>query len=150
MWVDHDSDLLDLDHLNEPVANAIVRTAERERAGHYPASLPSPANRKLIRERAGWMQQQVADHLQISRHTVVKWEHWPGGIKTVNFPVGNQQVRCVRPIPTCSSCFSTTRNSPVRRGLTLHEVSWRCLSSLFKPHHPASTPAPRHRDEENR
>ena len=90
-WEDHGLDL-DLDHMNEPVANAMVRTAERERAGEYSAPLPSPANRKLIRERAGWTQQQVADKLGVSRHTVAKSEKtvrvgwrpgtpWPGAAR---------------------------------------------------------------------
>ncbi len=69
---------IDFDHMNEPVSNAMVRTAERERAGEYSAPLSSPANRKLIREQAGWTQQQVADQLGVNRHTVAKWEKIPG------------------------------------------------------------------------
>ena len=64
--------------MNEPVLNAMVRTAEREPAGLYSAPLPSPAYRKLIREKAGWTQRQVADKLAVSRHTVAKWEKIAG------------------------------------------------------------------------
>ena len=77
-WEDHDPDAMDLDHLNEPVLNAMIRTAERQRAGVYSAPLPSPANRAPIREKAGWTQQRVADKLRVSRHTVAKWEKVAG------------------------------------------------------------------------
>ena len=77
-WDEHDPDNLDLDHMNEPVSNAMVRTAERERAGKYSAPLPSPANRKLIRKRSGRTQQQVANELRVSRDTVAKWEKIAG------------------------------------------------------------------------
>jgi hypothetical protein len=64
--------------LNEPAANAMVRTAERERAGGYSAPLPSPAGRKGIREQADRTQRQIAAELGVSRHTLAKWEEIAG------------------------------------------------------------------------
>lgn len=58
--------------------NSMVRTSARATAGEYDAPLPSPANRKLIREQAGWSQLRVADQLQVSRDAVAKWEKVAG------------------------------------------------------------------------
>ena len=56
--------------MTEAEVNARVRTAGRERRGLYDARLPPPAERRRIREEAGWTQQQVADVLKVSRHTI--------------------------------------------------------------------------------
>jgi hypothetical protein len=56
----------------------IWRTLDRERRGDYEAPLPPPVERRRIREAAGWTQQQVADELHISRHTVGRFERKAG------------------------------------------------------------------------
>jgi DNA-binding XRE family transcriptional regulator len=65
---------------------ARIRTLERERRGEYDAPLPPPSERRRIREAAGWTQQQVADELHLSRHTVGRYERhagWSNGRRLV-------------------------------------------------------------------
>jgi len=54
------------------------KTRAREDRGDYDAPLPPPAERRRIRETAGWTQQQIADELHISRHTIYRFEKKAG------------------------------------------------------------------------
>jgi DNA-binding XRE family transcriptional regulator len=56
----------------------MAKTLERERRGDYDAPLPPPAERRRIREAVGWTQQQVADELHVSRHTIGRFEKKAG------------------------------------------------------------------------
>lgn len=62
------------------VERAVHRHGEREGNGAYEAPLPDPESRRMIRERAGLSQQDVADELFVSRWTVVRWEK-PAGYR---------------------------------------------------------------------
>ena len=72
------------------VERAIHRHGERE--NKYTAPLPSPDDRKRIREEAGLTQQDVADELFVSRWTVARWEdpagYWNGQRSPGREPVG--------------------------------------------------------------
>lgn len=50
---------------------AIVRHAERT---GYEAPLPSPNNRRRLREQAGWTQEDIAQEVFVNRTTVARWE----------------------------------------------------------------------------
>jgi DNA-binding XRE family transcriptional regulator len=54
------------------------KTMEREGRGDYDAPLPPPAERCRIRETAGWTQQEIADELHVSRHTIGRFEKKAG------------------------------------------------------------------------
>ena len=56
----------------------MAKTLDREVRGDYDAPLPPPAERRRIREVAGWTQQQVADELHVSRHTIYRFEKKAG------------------------------------------------------------------------
>lgn len=64
----------------------MLKTLEREERGEYDAPLPPPAERRRIREAAGWTQQQVADALHVSRHTVGRFERKAGLIDGHRLP----------------------------------------------------------------
>jgi hypothetical protein len=66
------------------VERAIMRHGER--AAKYTAPLPSPDNRRLIRERAGLTQEDLADELFVSRWTVARWEKPAGYRNGVRLP----------------------------------------------------------------
>jgi transcriptional regulator with XRE-family HTH domain len=51
------------------VVDQLLADARRSR------QLPEPALRRLLRERAGLSQQQVADALGVSRPAVTRWEN---------------------------------------------------------------------------
>jgi DNA-binding transcriptional regulator YiaG len=83
--LDHDDELMghgwhasDSETITEPELQARIRTLMRELRGEYDAPLPPPAERRRIREAAGWTQQHVADELHLSRHTVAKFERRAG------------------------------------------------------------------------
>ena len=56
----------------------MAKTLDRERRGDYDAPLPPPAERRRIREAAGWTQQQVADELHVSRDLIYRFERKAG------------------------------------------------------------------------
>ena len=72
------------------VERAIFRNSER--AAKYTAPLPSPDNRRLIRERAGLTQEDLGDELLVSRWTVTRWEkpagYWNGKRMAGREPMG--------------------------------------------------------------
>jgi len=83
--LDHDDELMGhgwrasaSETITDQEFQARIRTLERERRGEYAAPLPPPAERRRIREAAGWTQQEVADELCVSRHTVAKFERRAG------------------------------------------------------------------------
>lgn len=84
-WGDHRTDD-ELTHLAGPTFDAWFENAARHREGKYDSPLPSPANRKLIRERAGWTQEQVALKIGVSRHTITKWEMPAGRVGDRELP----------------------------------------------------------------
>lgn len=55
-------------------SNARIRLRMRDRRGDYETPLPPPADRRRIREAAGWTQQQVADELRCSPQAVSSYE----------------------------------------------------------------------------
>ena len=77
-----ESEFLDIlnDSTGGTVERSIMRHGEREANSRYFAPLPSPEDRKRIRERAGLTQQDLADELFVSRWTVARWEK-PSGIR---------------------------------------------------------------------
>ena len=75
----------------DPVERAVFRHFEREANGEYDAPLPSPVDRKRIRERAGITQQDVADQLHVSRDTVMRWEK-PAGYRNGRRLPGREPV----------------------------------------------------------
>jgi hypothetical protein len=82
---DHDDDVMGhgwhasaSEGITEPEMQARIRAFERERRGEYDAPLPPPAERRHIRETAGWSQERVADELHLSRHTVMRFERLAG------------------------------------------------------------------------
>lgn len=70
------------DNLNDTTGGTVERAIFRnsERAAKYTALLPSPDDRRRIRERAGLTQQELADELFVSRWTVTRWEK-PAGYR---------------------------------------------------------------------
>lgn len=54
------------------------KTMKREVRGDCDAPLPPPAERCRIREAAVWTQQQVAEELHVSRHTISRFEKKAG------------------------------------------------------------------------
>ena len=86
--LDHDAEAMGhewrasaFETITDQEAQARIRTFERERRGDYDAPLPPPAERRLIRETVGWTQQQVADRLHVSRHTISKFERRAGWVR---------------------------------------------------------------------
>ena len=75
----------------DPVERAVFRHFEREANGEYDAPLPSPADRKLIREQAGLTQQDVADQLHVSWDTAMRWEK-PSGYRNGKSLPGREPV----------------------------------------------------------
>jgi DNA-binding XRE family transcriptional regulator len=83
--LDHDDDAMGHEWIyqlgvvhDQQFLMTIGKTLDRERRGDYDAPLPPPAERRRIREAAGWTQQQVADELHVSRHTVGRFEKKAG------------------------------------------------------------------------
>lgn len=66
--------------------HALMRTRGRERRDLYSAPLPSPEERKRIREDARWTQQKVAAALFVSRHTVSRFERKAGWLNDERLP----------------------------------------------------------------
>lgn len=62
------------DTTGSTVERAVHRHGEREGNRAHEAPLPDPESRRLIRERAGLTQQDLADELLVSRWTVARWE----------------------------------------------------------------------------
>ena len=83
------------DILNDTTAGTVERAIHRhgERGGNrsYNAPLPSPEDRKRIRERAGLTQQDLADELFVSRWTVARWEK-PAGYRNGARMAGREPV----------------------------------------------------------
>jgi DNA-binding transcriptional regulator YiaG len=77
------------------VERSIMRHAEREANSRYSAPLPSPDDRKRIRERAGLTQQDLADELFVSRWTLARWEKPAGYRNRVRLP-GREPVGALR------------------------------------------------------
>jgi DNA-binding XRE family transcriptional regulator len=82
---DHDDDAMGHEWIYETsvihdqqLLMTIGKTLDRERRGDYDAPLPPPAERRRVREAAGWTQQEVADELHVSRHTVGRFEKKAG------------------------------------------------------------------------
>lgn len=78
----HEWESVPLPTMTVQEVQARIRTFMRELRGEYDAPLPLPAERRRIREAAGWTQQQVADELHVSRHTIGRFERrggWVGG-----------------------------------------------------------------------
>ena len=63
-----------LDDFTSTEVNAWIRLSTRRRKGEYDVPLPPPEERRRIRERAEWTQQDVGDELEVSRHMVGRWE----------------------------------------------------------------------------
>ena len=55
-----------------------VRLMTRAKRGYYDTALPSPEDRKRIREAAGLTQADVADALHVSRDLISKFEQFYG------------------------------------------------------------------------
>ncbi len=72
-----------------------IQTFDRESAGEYDAPMPPPPQRRRIREDAGLTQQQVADALYVSRHTIGRFERHAGydGVRRLPGRVPSGQVR---------------------------------------------------------
>jgi hypothetical protein len=87
------------DNLNDTtggtVERSIMRHGEREGNGGYSAPLPSPEDRKRIRERAGLTQEDLADELLVSRWTVTRWEK-PAGYRSGTRLGGREPVGQLR------------------------------------------------------
>jgi hypothetical protein len=81
------------DILNDTTGGTVERAIFRnsERAAKYTAPLPSPENRRLIRERAGLTQEDLADELFVSRWTVSRWEK-PSGYRNGKRMAGREPV----------------------------------------------------------
>lgn len=77
------------------VERAVYRHGEREGNKAYEAPLPDPESRRLIRERAGLTQQDVADELFVSRWTVTRWEK-PAGYRNGLRLAGREPVGPLR------------------------------------------------------
>ena len=83
--LDHDDEVMGHEWIfelsvarDERLRMTILKTLDREHRGDYDAPLPAPVERRRIREAAGWTQQQIADELHISRHTVGRFEKKAG------------------------------------------------------------------------
>jgi hypothetical protein len=74
---------------------ARIRTFERERRGEYSAPLPRAVERRRIRQVARWTQQQVADELHLSRHTIGRFERRAGWLNGRRLQ-GREPSGCVR------------------------------------------------------
>jgi DNA-binding transcriptional regulator YiaG len=57
----------------------IIRYSGRENEGAYAAPLPPPAERRRIREAAGFTQEELAERIGVSRHSVRMYER-PAGV----------------------------------------------------------------------
>jgi hypothetical protein len=73
---------------------AIHRHSERE-GSQYDAPLPSPVDRRRIRERAGLTQEDLADELCVSRWTVTRWEK-PAGYRNGKRLAGREPMGDLR------------------------------------------------------
>ncbi len=88
---DHDDE--EMDHewrfgwprsMSERESNILMMMHTKVRRGDYDAPLPLPAERRRIRERAKWTQQQFADELHVARHAISTWETkagWSRGVR---------------------------------------------------------------------
>ncbi|WKZ83195.1 MAG: helix-turn-helix domain-containing protein [Acidimicrobiia bacterium] len=81
--------------LTEVEQNAAIRFNTRRQGGRLDPSLPSPLERASIRSRAGYTQQDIARLLDVSRHTVTKWEQPAGYIDGRRLP-GREPVGDLR------------------------------------------------------
>jgi hypothetical protein len=81
------------DILNDTTGGTVERSifGNAERAAKYTAPLPSPDDRRRIRERAGLTQQDLADQLFVSRWTVTRWEK-PAGYRNEVRLAGREPV----------------------------------------------------------
>ena len=64
----------DCARLTEPQLNHLIRLEEKRQRGLLDPPLPPPAERRRIRQAAGWTQNDVADTICVSRHLVFRWE----------------------------------------------------------------------------
>jgi hypothetical protein len=78
-----------IDTMAGTVERAITRHGER--GAVYTAPLPSPEDRRRIREEAGLTQQDVTDELFVSRWTVTRWER-PAGYRNGTRLAGRESV----------------------------------------------------------
>ena len=63
-----------LDDFTETEYRVWHQRRARVARGDYDVPLPPPEERRRIRERAEWTQQDVGDELEVSRHMVGRWE----------------------------------------------------------------------------
>ncbi len=63
-----------LDDFTSTEVNSWIRFSTRRRKGDYDVPLAPPAERRCIREQAGWTQEDLGDELEKSRHMVSRWE----------------------------------------------------------------------------
>ena len=82
----------DFNRLTESELGLLIRYNTRRSRGDYDVPLPSAAERRRIRKQAGLTQQDVADILYVSRHTVSKWENPAVGY------VGNERLPGREPV----------------------------------------------------
>jgi DNA-binding transcriptional regulator YiaG len=85
--LDHDDEMLGhpwevsaSETITDQESQARINTFMRELRGEYDAPLPPPAERRRIREAAGLTQEEIADRLYVSRHTVAKFERRAGWV----------------------------------------------------------------------
>jgi len=64
----------DRERLTETAMISLTRYSTRLREGKHDPPLSPPAERRRIREAAGFSQQQIADQLHVNRHTVGRGE----------------------------------------------------------------------------
>jgi DNA-binding XRE family transcriptional regulator len=91
--LDHDAEVLGhewqvpaSETITDREVQARINTLMRERRGEYDAPLPSPAERRRIREAAGLTQAEVARKLHVSRHTISKFERRGGWVNGRRLP----------------------------------------------------------------
>jgi hypothetical protein len=75
--------------------NAAIRMTTRVLRGYYAAPLPPPAERRRIRQAAGWTQEQVASELRISRQYMSSFEKKSGWRQGMRLP-GREPTRDLR------------------------------------------------------
>ena len=74
------------ERMTETEGHAFTRLLARKLRGEFDPALPTPSDRQRIRLEAGLTQQEVADVLMVSRHTVARWERLPGRIGDRRLP----------------------------------------------------------------
>ena len=100
--LDHDAEVLghewrapESEAITDQETQARINTLMRELDGAYDAPLPPPSERRRIREAAGRTQQQIADELHVSRHTVGRFERPAGWVGSQRLP-GREPTGAVR------------------------------------------------------